>query len=315
MNKALVVLAMLFAVSLADGMSAPDFCWKNSYGRGVGVPVSTCRSDQDKDGALCYPKCSTGMYGVGPVCWTRCDDGYTDDGALCRRNADIYGKGCCCTLFGCCHNCKSGYTDDGCTCRKDVHIYAKKSSGRGAGYPMSCTADQDSNAGLCYKRCNSGFVGVGPVCWAGCPAGWTDCGAGCAPDKHGCGDKIIDMVTQTGMAVATTVGMVVGAGEAGKAAQTVAKVAKYAAKSTKFAAKIAKYGNDIFNSAKAKGQPITQAQASDLASQTVGQFIAGVGEKGQEGWEAAFDAIAQVDPTGIMAATKTFINPLCSQIH
>ena len=33
-----------------------DYCWKQSLGRGVGVPLSTCPPDKDKDGALCYPR-------------------------------------------------------------------------------------------------------------------------------------------------------------------------------------------------------------------------------------------------------------------
>jgi len=28
-----------------------------------------CNRDEDKDGALGYPKCKTGYTGVGPVCW------------------------------------------------------------------------------------------------------------------------------------------------------------------------------------------------------------------------------------------------------
>ena len=42
-------------------------CWRGSYGRGPGSPLSACSSDQDKNGALCYPKCQDGYYGVGPV--------------------------------------------------------------------------------------------------------------------------------------------------------------------------------------------------------------------------------------------------------
>jgi hypothetical protein len=41
---------------------------KDSYGRTAGVPM-ICRSDQEKDVALCYPKCGPGFKGVGPMCW------------------------------------------------------------------------------------------------------------------------------------------------------------------------------------------------------------------------------------------------------
>ena len=60
--------------------------------------------------------------------------------------------------------------------------------------PNTCPRDKpELDAGLCYKRCNPGFHGVGPVCWADsksvgvgvpvglepCPAGWTNDGLIC----------------------------------------------------------------------------------------------------------------------------------------
>ena len=32
-------------------------CWKKSYGRTAGEPLSSCADDKEKDGALCYPYC------------------------------------------------------------------------------------------------------------------------------------------------------------------------------------------------------------------------------------------------------------------
>ena len=44
-------------------------CAKKSYGRGAGKPM-ICKSSEEQDGALCYPKCKNkGDNGVGPVCW------------------------------------------------------------------------------------------------------------------------------------------------------------------------------------------------------------------------------------------------------
>lgn len=43
-------------------------CQKKSYGRTVGKPLHACPEDQDKDGALCYPKCKSGYRGAGPLC-------------------------------------------------------------------------------------------------------------------------------------------------------------------------------------------------------------------------------------------------------
>ena len=64
MKKLILVIVLIIAV-VADNNN----CWKDAYGRGVGKPISTCREGYEKDGALCYPKCKEGYYGVGPVCW------------------------------------------------------------------------------------------------------------------------------------------------------------------------------------------------------------------------------------------------------
>lgn len=105
-------------------------CWKDSYGRGVGKPIHSCPSDQEKNGALCYPLCQDNFYGVGPVCWEHCQEGWVDEGALCRKDGSI-------------------------------ETVAKKSYGRGAGYPLGCDDDEDEDAALCYEPCKDGFYGVG----------------------------------------------------------------------------------------------------------------------------------------------------------
>jgi hypothetical protein len=54
----------------------------------------------------------------------------------------------------------------------------------------ACEANEDEDAGLCYDKCDRGYRGVGPVCWANsndvgvgqlkeCPAGWTNDGLTC----------------------------------------------------------------------------------------------------------------------------------------
>ena len=37
-----------------------DFCWKQTYGRGVGYVLSECPSHKEKIGALCYSPCESG---------------------------------------------------------------------------------------------------------------------------------------------------------------------------------------------------------------------------------------------------------------
>jgi hypothetical protein len=168
--KLLLLSILIKLIEFSNKVNANNsICYKQSYGRGVGVPLSTC-SDKyyvERDGALCYPKCKTGYTGCGPVCWEDCRPGYDNHGATCCIfinffnniwifiefvfesfkviNADIYGKGCCCTSFNpsCCGICRSGYVDDGCTCRKNVALYFKDSYGRTAGIPMNCKDEEE----------------------------------------------------------------------------------------------------------------------------------------------------------------------------
>ena len=110
-NHILVLVVVVAAICNANGAPAP-VCWKDSYGRGVGKPISPCDASKGlvKSGALCYPYCRNDTqptyYGVGPVCWQHCKPGYVDEGALCRKD-------------------------------KSIITYAKHSYGRGAGYPLT----------------------------------------------------------------------------------------------------------------------------------------------------------------------------------
>jgi len=142
-------------------------CWRDSFGRGAGEGVSECTSAQEKDGALCYPKCDQGYRGVGPMCWETCRDGFEDRGVFCIVDLHIYEKGCCCVLNQCCNSCQANYTDDGCTCRRPPVSYTKKSYGRGTGTSMNCKSNYELNGLLCYPICQEGYTGAGPVCWFG----------------------------------------------------------------------------------------------------------------------------------------------------
>lgn len=67
-----------------------EFCLKDTYGRGAGTPL-TCKSDEQRSGALCYPHCKEGYKGVGPVCWQKCPHDMKDTGVACQK--DSYGRG------------------------------------------------------------------------------------------------------------------------------------------------------------------------------------------------------------------------------
>jgi len=202
-------LSPQFSKLITTGAKA---CWKKTYGRGAGTVLNTCNTGE-KSGALCYPTCPSGYVGVGPVCWESCKAGYTDDGALCRKDAAIHAADnsacpwydeCGLTLDKGCSNCNQypGAKNDGCTCRYDADIYAKKSQGRGVGWPMGCAAGLQQDAALCYPPCGGQYNGVGPVCWAQCPAvAPVNCGAICGSSSAVCASTIIQL-TEDGIELA-----------------------------------------------------------------------------------------------------------------
>ena len=196
-------------ISAVLGLTEQDGCWLSSYGRGAGKVIRFCRPDQEKNGALCYPKCNEGYYGLGPVCWENCPEGFRNDGAFCGKPGS-YGRGAGYAIWsknkcnkensqGCEKNglmyypkCKANFHAVGCcVCspdcppgQKDIGVScAKKSYGRTAGTPLICGSDEELSGALCYPPCKDGKKGIGPVCWGQCPANYNACGALCLREK------------------------------------------------------------------------------------------------------------------------------------
>lgn len=292
------------------------FCWRQSEGRGAGVPLSTCGSGE-RSGALCYPTCHSGFDGVGPICWERCRSGYVDDGALCRKDPKIvlkksYGRGAgyvsealckksnascepngllyyptCAAGYkaaGCCvcsEICPAGYTDDGATCRKDGGIYAKDSYGRGAGTPLQCRDGEDQSGALCYPACKPTYEGIGPVCWGSCPSTQPfACAAGCAQNEVKCAEATLEMVIAPIELVENILGFVFTGGLANEA-KAVAKAAVKTAVKTggKVAARTAVRSSDLFNRLLVRLTSLAQRKlVAEMAEETAKSFIEGVAE-------------------------------------
>ena len=82
-SAALLLGAILGLSGPAFGQGA-DFCWSETWGRGVGLVPGACGPDQEKNGLLCYPKCKAGYASDGVAgCIQTCPAGATDDGLFC----------------------------------------------------------------------------------------------------------------------------------------------------------------------------------------------------------------------------------------
>ena len=86
------VIALLVVVVLSANQT--NFCWKDSYGRGVGTVPNACSEDEERLGLLCYKKCPAGFNRpAGLDCYSICPSGFTDTGLYCMINEATYGRG------------------------------------------------------------------------------------------------------------------------------------------------------------------------------------------------------------------------------
>jgi hypothetical protein len=317
----------------AGNIPQGDMCWAASSPRGAGTIPDQCAPDQDYDAGLCYKKCNAGYKGVGPVCWASCPSGYRDDGAFCAKPA-AYGRGggypwkfgdglnlnkaqsrcendnpqgCekngeiiypkCRGGFhatGCCicsPDCPAGFSDMGVSC-------TKPSYGRGAGtIPKNCSGGKENQGGLCYRPCEAGYKGIGPVCWANeCPSVFpTKCAAGCAKSSNACFSSIMNQTMSVLEFAGNIAGLVLTGGSANAAKAGAKTAGKVVAKET--------IKQTLKRKAKEMGKELAENAAENAAStffdaQATGEFS----------WE-------DLDPTGVANVVKAFNQPLCKDFR
>jgi hypothetical protein len=173
------------------------FCWRQSYGRGVGKPLTECPADKDKIGALCYSKCPSGYMRYGFDCHQVCPSDFRNDGLYCRKAE--YAKWPW-------ESCQSGFIDVVVACRPPTPNCSQLGLGAqfdlscakkikiGDPTPMVCSTGLEQDAGLCYSKCKTGYHGVGPLCWQDCDSDQANCGAACAKTALDCGLAVADQV-------------------------------------------------------------------------------------------------------------------------
>ena len=227
----LTILAMSQTTAMAQLGQKADYCWKDSYGRGVGYIPTGCQYDQQKQGLLCYPACNAGYSGLLSTCWQNCPAGMTDTGADCLKPAS-YGRGggygwqgsdgfSSAGMLSRCQNsegrpcemwgaiayptCRDGFYAFGANvcspnCPSnmvDIGVSCQKTSYTRSVTTAGCNSGDVYDAGLCYTPCRTGYNGVGPVCWGTCAGNKDfpyDCAAGCAADINACATETSNQV-------------------------------------------------------------------------------------------------------------------------
>jgi len=181
---------------------------------------------------------------------------------------------------------------------------------------MICNSNEQEDTGLCYTPCKANYTGVGPVCWAGCPSGWVQCGAACGVNSSECAGKIIEMVEATAEMVADIAGLVTGVGAAAEVAEKVEQIAETVKTTAEVASKLNDLISLIISAAAKNNQTISQADATTQAQNELAGVMIYQQSQGTtpDLLNATWDLLAEVDPTGILGAAKAFYYPLCSAI-
>ena len=236
-----LVFLVLTALTASPSFAEAEFCWKDSYGRGVGTIPESCAAGQDRIGLLCYDQCPAGMKRFGFDCHSVCPAGMDSQGLFCR--ASEYGRGagypwkgkdgfsdkgmferceaeqgtgqCEKNLLIVYPKCKPGYHNIGCCiCRPNLpncsalglgfqlDLSCAKKVAIGAPKTGTCSG-QEKDAGLCYENCQGGYDGVGPVCWGMPPTNWVQCGMGAAKDSNTCASIVFGQVASVGQMAIT----------------------------------------------------------------------------------------------------------------
>jgi hypothetical protein len=209
MYKRAVLLLLLLALSQ---QAQSTFCWKNTYGRGVGTPLSTCPTTKDKIGLLCYTKCPAGYTRSGFDCHQNCPADFTDQGLYCRkleygrgggypwqfgdpwndsgqyaRCQQAYGAGNC-EKYGLIvyPKCKAGYYAFGCCiCRPNPFKCSDYGFAASSQVDLSC-AKTIIIGDPKPMGCAAGLQQQGGLCYTPCNAGYTGVGPVCwAPIPNG----------------------------------------------------------------------------------------------------------------------------------
>jgi len=327
-----------------------EFCWKDSYPRGAGTVPQACPAGRDRIGLLCYTACPANSRRFGFDCHSVCPPDMRDDGLYCRSSeyartpyvaspGDLFGpsnRQRCESAHGSCEKavgdavgtifyerCKAGYSSwpagicrppqPNCAALGPGHqldLASEKQVLTGDPVTGSCGSGQSENAGLCYQQCQSGYTGVGPVCWTGAPRGWVECGMGAAKDSFTCGQIVFDQVSSVGQVAFNIATLPTGAGVASAAASSASKAARLAELKRMYQTLKSLYRENetairaLAASKRAAGAIVDDVQLIDDDVVTEEDIV-----------RIAAEIAAIADPTGVAGTVAAYTYPKCSKYN
>ena len=259
-------------VEIYSSQNKGAFCWKKSYGRGVGTIPNQCSDGRLFENGLCYTPCKSGYSGNGPLCFQNCPSGYTNHPLSCYKNLLTW--------------------------------FLKQSYGRGAGtIPNNCGGGQ-LDAGLCYKKCGSEFNGVGPICLKTCTGSTgIDCGAACASSRQACAAKIFEQIVSV-LQVAENITKIVLTAGGSAAIKSSAKIAMQ----TLFKTAQATIAKGATKEAFIKLTKTLAVKGRSTISESVAEQIY---VKAASGTGFKFEDFAALDSAGVADVVLAFTNEIC----
>ena len=351
--KMFIVMIAFIAGGLFSTHAEAGFCWKDSYGRGVGaVPDKCSDADRSLETGLCYKKCKPGEDAKVTRCYTSCPAGMRDDGLFCAKGApatspaypwiggdalddkgmfkrcqDKHGSGNCekngLIVYQKCAADKTRVGADICSPKcpngfADAGISCTKPSyERGAGIPPTmCSNNRIADAGLCYNGCREKFDGVGPVCWGQCPANSpVQCGMGCAATSDECALAITDQVVGVLSVIGNAVATVATFG-----GSTVAMVGVNAGKAAAIAgakAGVASAARNLAGNAAKQGlnggKEAIKKSIMTLAKEQGKAVTEAQAEQMARGAAGEDWDPSSLDPTGIAGLVQAYNKPICGK--
>lgn len=344
------LLLALAGTAWATAESPTTFCWKETWVTDASKTVipDKCGANQERNGLFCYEKCRAG-YTSNRIdgCVQNCPAGATDDGLFCgwpsykaaeypiwdeRRCKQKHSTGCWKSGALWVENCKAGFKHVLGFCeKKDINCQAMGLKGdriansctknfyTRAPQQAGCPAGTEFSAGLCYASCGATADRVGFVCWGKCPAGWVNCGMGCAKSESDCRDNVTDQIVSVVDAVASSALLVgsLGASAAGKNIMS-----KAAWKGIKKIGKVA--ATDVLKTTLVGTVVQAPGNIGKIANGTM-DYIWDVGaiedntvmtdiEKQHAIAKLALDSVSLIDPSGVVGVVSAYTKPVCKDI-